>query len=54
MSTIIRKIRASVLLAGVFFATNSFAQEVPLLEGVTTRAENNPTVEEGKYKKDAP
>ena len=50
----IRKIGLSVLLAGVVFATNGFAQEVPLLEGVTTRAENNPTVEEGKYRKDAP
>ena len=54
MSSIIRKIGLSVLLAGVVFATNGFAQEVPLLEGVTTRADNNPTVEEGKYKKDAP
>ncbi len=54
MSSIIRKIGQSVLLAGVIFATNSLAQEVPLLEGVTTRADNNPTVEAGKYKKDAP
>ncbi len=54
MSSIIRKIGLSVLLAGVVFATNGFAQEVPLLEGVTTRAENNPTVDAGKYMKDAP
>jgi hypothetical protein len=54
MSSIIRKIGIAALLAGVVFAHGSLAQDVPLLDGVTTRAENNPSVEEGKYKKDAP
>lgn len=30
------------------------AQDVKLLDGVTTPSENNPNVEAGKYKKDAP
>ena len=54
MSSIIRKFGLSALLAGVVFASGAFAEEVHLLDGVTTRAENNPTVEAGKYKKDAP
>ena len=54
MNSIIRKFSLSVLLAGVVFASGSLAQDVPLLDGVTTPTENNPTVEAGKYKKDAP
>lgn len=54
MSSIIRKLGLSVLLAGVVFAHGSLAQDVHLLDGLTVRAENNPTVEAGKYKKDAP
>ncbi|NTA83815.1 ABC transporter substrate-binding protein [Agrobacterium tumefaciens] len=54
MSTAMRKIGISILLAGTMLATPGFAQEVKLLDGVTTPGENNPTVEAGKYKKDAP
>lgn len=54
MSTVMRKIGISILLAGTMLATPGLAQEVKLLDGVTTPSENNPTVEAGKYKKDAP
>lgn len=49
-----RKIVLSALLAGVVFASGAQAQDVQLLDGVTARAENNPSVEAGKFKKDAP
>ncbi|OBZ97526.1 ABC transporter substrate-binding protein (plasmid) [Pararhizobium polonicum] len=54
MSTVMRKIGISILLAGTMLATPGLALEVKLLDGVTTPSENNPTVEAGKYKKDAP
>ncbi len=54
MSSAIRKLSISILLASTLLGSPVFAQEVKLLDGVTTPAENNPTVEAGKYKKDAP
>lgn len=54
MSAVIRKLSVSLMLTAVLLSQPAIAQEVKLLDGVTTPAENNPTVEAGKYKKDAP
>ncbi|MFB2549959.1 ABC transporter substrate-binding protein [Ensifer soli] len=54
MRSIIRNIGISVLLAGVVFATPVGAEDVKLMDGLTVREGDNPSVEAGKYRKDAP
>ncbi|MBU0831219.1 MAG: substrate-binding domain-containing protein [Alphaproteobacteria bacterium] len=54
MSRMLKTIAVSLLVASSLTAMPLKAQEVKLLDGVTTPTENNPTVDAGKYKKDAP
>ncbi len=54
MSSLLKKLTLSLIIASSLSAMPLQAQEVNLLDGVTTPAENNPSVEAGKYKKDAP
>jgi ribose transport system substrate-binding protein len=54
MSTAIKHLGIGILMAGAMFVNQAFAEEVFLMDGLTTRAENNPVVEAGKYKKDGP
>jgi ribose transport system substrate-binding protein len=41
-------------LATTMLAGGAYAEEVILMDGLTTRADDNPVVEAGKYKKDGP
>ncbi|WP_377515588.1 ABC transporter substrate-binding protein [Ochrobactrum sp. RH2CCR150] len=50
----LKKLAISLLVATTLGAMPLHAQEVNLLEGVTTPTENNPSVEANKFKKDAP
>ena len=45
---------AAVVIATTMWCAPSFADDVPLLDGVTARGGDNPTVEAGKFKKDPP
>lgn len=54
MSSLLKRLTLSLMIASSLSAMPLRAQEVNLLDGVTTPAENNPSVEPGKYKKDAP
>ncbi|NEI72623.1 substrate-binding domain-containing protein [Rhizobium lusitanum] len=54
MSSLLKRLTLALMIASSLSAMPLRAQEVNLLDGVTTPAENNPTVEAGKYKKDAP
>jgi ribose transport system substrate-binding protein len=49
-----RKALVAAALAATMLHTPSFAEEVFLLDGVTARGGDNPTVAAGKYKKDGP
>lgn len=49
-----RKVLVAAALAATMLHTPSFAEEVFLLDGVTARGGDNPTVPAGKYKKDGP
>jgi ribose transport system substrate-binding protein len=49
----LRKVLAATALA-TMLQTPSFAEDVFLLDGVTARGGDNPTVPAGKYKKDGP
>jgi len=54
MSSLLKTLTLSLMIASSLSAMPLRAQEVNLLDGVTTPAENNPSIEPGKYKKDAP
>lgn len=54
MSSLLKRLTLSLMIASSLSAMPLRAQEVNLLDGVTTPAENNPSIEPGKYKKDAP
>lgn len=54
MNSMLRRLGLGLLLASAVFTTQTVAQEVELLPGVTARQGDNPTVEAGKYKKDGP
>lgn len=54
MSRLLKTLTLSLMIASSLTAVPVRADEVKLLDGVTTPADNNPTVEAGKYKKDAP
>lgn len=54
MSSLLKRLTLSLMIASSLSAMPLRAQEVNLLDGVTTPAENNPSIDPGKYKKDAP
>ena len=54
MRSLIKSAIAGALLAATFLATPTFAEDVHLMDGVTARGGDNPSVEAGKFKKDPP
>lgn len=54
MKYTIRSLATAALLTTTILVGPALAQEAMLMDGVTARAGNNPTVEAGKFKKDGP
>lgn len=50
----LKALATAALLATTVMTAPAFAEDVALMDGVTARAENNPSVPAGKYKKDGP
>lgn len=54
MNYSLKGLAIAALLASTVMTAPAFAEDAVLMDGVTARAENNPSVEAGKYKKDGP
>ncbi|MCR9239313.1 MAG: substrate-binding domain-containing protein [Alphaproteobacteria bacterium] len=54
MKYTLKSLTTAVLLTSTILVAPSLAQEAMLMDGVTARADNNPTVEAGKFQKDGP